>query len=160
MLLCSSCFGMACNRSVTDISHCSGYCCSGAFAAAQQPTGTSLENLLSGRETGRSFFCSYVQCTICWQNGCLCFKHVTIKLWTLQQNKTHIYNHIYILYLNIPSQQVAIFSWRALIVPQAGPICCSNAVRTLPLQRWQVGQFDCDPCLQNARQHFSVREPL
>ena len=136
----------------------------GLFATAQQPTGTSLENLLSGRETGRSFFCSYVQCTICWQNSCLCFKHVTIKLWTLQQNKTHIYNHIYILYLNIPSQQVAIFSWRALIVPQAGPICCSNAVRTLPLQRWQVGQFDCDPCLQNdqnARQHFSdFRVPL
>ena len=37
---------------------------SGAFATAQQPTGTSLENLLSGRETGRSFFCSYVPCTI------------------------------------------------------------------------------------------------
>ena len=68
----------------------------GLFATAQQPTGTSLENLLSGRETGRSFFCSYVPCTICWQNSCLCFKHVTIKLWTLQQNKTHIYNHIYI----------------------------------------------------------------
>ena len=97
MLFCSSCFGMACNRSVTDNSHCSGYCCSGAFAAAQQPTGTSLENLLSGRETGRSFFCSYVPCTICWQNSCLCLEHVTIKLWTLQQNKTHIYNHIYII---------------------------------------------------------------
>ena len=54
-------------------------------------------------------------------------------------NKQHIYTYIYIYIYTHPyipkytsSQQVAIFSWRARIVPQAGPIWWSNASRTLP----------------------------
>ena len=65
----------------------------------QQPNSQQAHHLrtcLAVGKQGDHFSAAMCHVLSADKRSCLCLEHVTIKLWTLQQNKTHIYNHIYI----------------------------------------------------------------
>ena len=66
----------------------------------QQPNSQQAHHLrtcLAVGKQGDHFSAAMCHVLSAEKSSCLCLEHVTIKLWTLQQNKTHIYNHIYII---------------------------------------------------------------